>query len=225
MKQGSDIYCQIQTYLFQLAGWTSMKISPTFRAHFRAEELDEFDQEESVIYGLDGELRLSLLNDDWYRTARSAPGGEALLQKFDLGSSYVDALAEPLREFFTSHLEQSIASGKTWAFDYLCPTPSLRRVFRMQVLPIAGRAGCVITNACVVEEPAPTGKTPPTDLQDTYRDNNGLITQCSHCRRVRRPARAGCWDWLPSMVAHMPPRVSHGICPSCYVYFYETDRP
>lgn len=61
--------------------------------------------------------------------------------------------------------------------------------------------------------------------EELYRDPNGLISHCGHCRRVQRVRQPSQWDWVPEWVAQPPPRTSHSLCYVCYEYFYHFYRP
>lgn len=51
-------------------------------------------------------------------------------------------------------------------------------------------------------------------VEARYLGADGMILQCSHCRRVRGPSPHA-WDWIPRFVALPHPNTSHVICPSC----------
>jgi len=77
----------------------------------------------------------------------------------------------------------------------------------------------MVSNALVVEE----GHKNTADVNDRiYRDNNGHITMCSHCRCSQRVDKPTQWDFVPQYLvrAAQAMTVSHGICPICYAYFY-----
>jgi hypothetical protein len=58
------------------------------------------------------------------------------------------------------------------------------------------------------------------DDSQALREENGLITMCSHCRRTRLPNAVDTWVWIPDLVRRMPMDVSHGICPVCFDIHY-----
>ncbi|MDQ3034620.1 MAG: hypothetical protein M3Y87_19580 [Myxococcota bacterium] len=58
-------------------------------------------------------------------------------------------------------------------------------------------------------------------IEALYRDPNGMLVQCSHCRRVRRgDPSVTAWDWVPEYVARPQPRTSHGLCAVCLDFYY-----
>jgi CheY-like chemotaxis protein len=58
-------------------------------------------------------------------------------------------------------------------------------------------------------------------VERTYRNEEGIIVQCSHCRRVRRiGTSAARWDWVPDYLTGREANISHGVCTLCVEYHY-----
>jgi hypothetical protein len=53
-----------------------------------------------------------------------------------------------------------------------------------------------------------------------YTGANGLIVACSSCGRLRR-ADGSSWEWVPGLVTHEVPNVSHGLCATCDLQYYD----
>lgn len=197
-----------------------VKASAQFQEYFGADRLADLDEDDAIIYGLDDQLRLQLLNNAWFRFARHNNAPLDFNKRFTLGASYADALPDTVRDFFVDHIREAIAAHKPWAFDYQCPSPSLYRDFRMQVLPMADQRGCLVSNALIVEMPHPDEPTALADMRASYFDPSDMIVQCCNCRRTQRVDRPNRWDWVPELVKNLPPRTSHGLCPACSGSFY-----
>lgn len=58
------------------------------------------------------------------------------------------------------------------------------------------------------------------ELQMTYQDSNGIITQCCNCRKVRAVQAIEKWDWAEAFITSTLPNISHGLCPSCLEELY-----
>jgi hypothetical protein len=80
----------------------------------------------------------------------------------------------------------------------------------------------VVINSLIVERPHELVASPPLDAN--YRDSNGLITMCCHCRRVCQVTARSAWDWVPAFVQSPPANVSHGICTPCLNLYYPDER-
>ena len=53
-----------------------------------------------------------------------------------------------------------------------------------------------------------------------YAGLGGLMTQCCHCRLMRRADDHSTWDWVPSVLDEPPDTISHGLCPPCFRHYY-----
>jgi hypothetical protein len=58
-----------------------------------------------------------------------------------------------------------------------------------------------------------------------YRDANGVIGMCMHCRRTRRSDDPDVWDWVPDFLSAPPDNISHGLCSMCFSYYYPQMNP
>lgn len=188
---------------------------------FREFDLAALDAADDVVYGLDERLRLVYRNPAWFRFASENGGEPALAARFGTGTCVLDAIGGPLRDFYRDAYARALATGQVWAHDYECSSAETRRVYRQTVYPLRSRDGLLVVNSLTVSEPmkaARKGRRLP--LQSRYRDGNGLITQCSHCRRVQLRDNPNRWDWVPAWVKEMPEETSHGLCPACYGHYY-----
>jgi len=197
-----------------------MEAAPGFVTLLQGHDLDALERSAETIFGLWPDLRLAYLNPAWHRFAADN-GAPDLARSWPLGRSLVDAISGPLqqyyRTFYTFALERPTPSNLT----YECSSPTVQRIYRLMAFPLSG-AGLLVVHALIHAGSHPCS--PPTPpLERHYRDRNGLITQCSHCRRVRRSDETRAWDWIPDWVAESPERTSHGLCPICHGHFYPPD--
>jgi hypothetical protein len=182
------------------------------------------DADGAVVYAMDAQLRLSYFNPAWRRFAADN-GGTRLLLRYGPGTPVLDAIAGPLRAFYARAFAGVLETGRAWHHDYECSSAEVYRVFHQTVYPLAGGRGLVVVNSLRVDSPmALEGRRSAAPEDRAYRDDDGLITQCSHCRRVQRPRSRDLWDWVPAWVADMPGDVSHGLCPFCYDFYYKYSR-
>jgi hypothetical protein len=179
--------------------------------------LHEFEDDRSVIYLLDNNLRIAYCNKAWDEFAERN-GGVKLQRTEQVGRRVLDSTAEPLKAFYRSAFERALAEHQHWDHLYECSSPALYREFHMQVLPVQAPPCLVVVNSLVVEKPHERVIRPP--LTALYRTSHGVISMCMHCRRTRRSEEPEIWDWVPDFVASPPDRVSHGLCPTCLFYYY-----
>lgn len=183
--------------------------APPFAAGF---DLDELDAEQSSIAILDRSTKIVWVNDAWTRFAREngARGGT------ELGAHYLAGITAPeLKEHFERVFEGVLTSGKPYQQQYDCPSPDLARRYHMRILPLE-RSGFLVEHSLMEARAAGGGNVAPDEA--TYRNEHGIVVQCSNCRRVR--ANDGAWHWIRAWVADIPERTSHGLCATCARYYW-----
>jgi hypothetical protein len=88
----------------------------------------------------------------------------------------------------------------------------------MQVFRCEGD-GLLVAHSLSQETSHTQPSSPP--IESLYRDDQGVLCQCGHCRRVRRAGHDSAqWDWVPDYVAQPPADTSHGLCPLCTQYYF-----
>ncbi len=150
------------------------------------------------------------VNRAWWDFAR-ANGGDEVPARFGPGASYFEGIAPPLRAFYKAALEGAMLDARPYEQDYECSSPDRFRLHHFRALPF-GRDGLLLEHSLVLERKH-------TDEPFDLCEQDGVVRQCSHCRRVERTADR-CWVRVGSWVAASPPNVSHGICPTCVGYFW-----
>lgn len=131
-------------------------------------------------------------------------------------TSYYDGISGTLRGPFKRAFSSTMETGKPFEQDYECSTPTLRRFFRLRALPIGGR-GLLIDHSLISE--APHLAKPHEPNAEEYTSEDGLIAQCSNCRRVLHPS-SNAYHWVPAWVASPQSNTSHVICPLCAGFYY-----
>lgn len=212
------------------------RATTAFRAAAGEELLAALDAERDVVYALDADLTLQFFNVAWWNHAR-ANGGERCIAAYGLGASVRPVIPEVLRRFYEVSFASVLAFGAPLDHEYRCATPTEQRLFRMRVARLgadgdvdaAGEspAFLVVSNQLVHNEAHPQDDAARRrDLRD-YVGSDGILVQCSHCRRCRRLAGPGGppqgsweWDWVPAYVATPPAAVSHGLCMTCFAHHY-----
>ncbi len=183
------------------------------------ESLSAYEESPDVIYVVDSVLNILYCNAQWDRFALSN-GGRHLLRRNRIGSSIVEVTPAALRPFYGSLYARVLLEGEEAGCVYECSSPDTFRRYHMHMTRkdlLSGGSCLVIVNSLILEEPRPR---PDTDVDfKTLREETGLITMCSHCRRTRIPG-SGTWVWVPDLVRKMPLEVSHGLCPVCLEIHY-----
>ncbi len=172
-------------------------------------------ESDDVAYAITAERTLLRTNPGWTRFAL-ANGGAALLERWGRGANIDEAIPPPLRAFYGDAFARALGSGERWEHDYECSSPETYRQLRMVVYPVERRF-MVVVHSLRVEKPIEREVCLPSDPAYAV---GGVITMCSHCRRVRNAAGLRRWDWVPAYVETPPPNLSHGLCESCVAFYY-----
>jgi hypothetical protein len=171
----------------------------------------------TTLAALDVRANLLWVNEDWYRFAREN-GCDFVLARYP---SYLDGITGDLRTDYRDVLANVVATGAVFEQDYECSTADAIRHYRMRVLPFLPD-GLLVEHTPIASHAAPPGE---QALEEHYLDEHRLITQCSNCRRVRRPGSgAESWVWVPAWVTRSHPRTRHGVCTPCLGYYWRRPR-
>lgn len=189
--------------------------------------LEDFEREaiavsEDVVYGMWPDLTLAYFNHGWNRFAEANSGQPAIRTEWTLGRRLLDAIAEPLHPFFIANYRRCLEERRPWEHTYECSSATVYRTFHMVAYPLGESEGLLVVNSLRLMTEHTRESVPATD--GLYRNQHGMVTQCCHCRRVRRPGVADTWDWVREWVATQPPATSHGICPACFGFHYSPLR-
>jgi hypothetical protein len=183
---------------------------PAFLAPaFDARDLEEADATIAVI---DPDGNILWVNRAWDTFAQ---GNGAVGDEVSHGS-YLDQIAPPLRDFYRAVFANALATGEAYDLDYECSSPERHRRFHLRALPIDAH-GMLLEHSRIAE--GAHDRTAEDAVEERYQDAEGMILQCSNCRRVRGPTPQA-WDWVPRWVARPHPRTSHVICPSCVGFYW-----
>ncbi|HTV17425.1 MAG TPA: hypothetical protein VMG12_02105 [Polyangiaceae bacterium] len=192
-------------------------IDTGFAALLGAHTLDELDREPGSVVGLWPDGRIALLNGAWQRFAEQNQGIDAL-RRWPIGADLLSGISGVLRDYYTRAFASVREQCQPWEQTYQCHSPLVRRQFRLRALPLEQRA-LLLVHSTIVEAPfagsePDAGSTVAAPDLEEYVGPNGMVRQCSNCRRTQH-GTSGSWDWVRSYVTQAPSNVSHGICNTC----------
>ena len=178
--------------------------------------LATIEAEPSTVYALTSDLRISYVNPAWTEFARSNRA-QWTGDEWGPGRPVLDAVPQDLRPFYDSLFARALETREVVTHEYDCSSPDQERRFQMRVHPCDG-GGLLVVHSLLRAAPQ---QVPTTDEADAlYRSAEGLITQCSHCHRVRRMEEPATWDWVPRFLERTLMGTSHGLCRVCAEYYY-----
>lgn len=202
--------------------------SPDFLPLLKGFDLEAIDRHPGSVYGLWPDLRLGYINPAWFSFAADNGGEPAISRCWSIGSTFMSAIPDPLQKFHANLFSAALAGASALAprpvqHEYECSSAAIYRRFLMTIYPLRG-AGLLVVNTLATECDHNRDERPP-HIADTsvYADGDGIVRQCSHCRRIQVPASQDLWHWVPAWVEHCPPQTSHTLCNFCLDYYYPAD--
>jgi hypothetical protein len=140
------------------------------------------------------------------------------------------AIPDPLQPFYSQIFTTALAStpaptARPLQHEYECSSASLYRRFLMTVYPVKNGAGLLVVNTLAAERRHDAEERPPHAANPAlYVDQDGIVRQCTHCRRIQVAGSSDLWHWVPAWVEHCPPSTSHTLCTFCLDYYYPPDN-
>lgn len=191
---------------------------PEFKGLLASLDAEAFE-EGGTVYGVWSDFRLAYVNKCWSEFASTNNGPDPA---WPMGSSILDAMSKPVRQFFLDHYQKALKENRPFEHVYECSSAKQYRTFHQKAYPLGKAEGLLIVNSLKVAEPMMRKECGPSDT--LYRDKDGMIHQCSHCRRVQRQDLPAQWDWVPEYVAKVPVKCTHDLCKPCYAYYYNDEN-
>ncbi len=182
------------------------------------ELLDTLEQETSAAYALDENLSITYCNPAWKSFAQANAGSCFTTAGLE-GQPVLNFISEPLKTFYEHIFRATLTTGNPWRQSYECSTPTLFRQFSMHVLKVEGLNALVVTNYLEIECPHLSKRTSRATDSEVYLSDEGILSMCSNCRRVRQARGPEIWDWVPDYLEGSRDNVSHGLCPLCIHQF------
>lgn len=198
------------------------RIDPGFKPLLGDCDLAAVSESADTIYAVWPDLTLGFVNRGWTQFALQNNGVPTVPEHWSLGRCILEAIAQPLRPFFESNYAKCLREQRPWEHCYECSSPHTYRRFHMLTFPLGNAEGLLVVNS--LRQEAAHTRTPRPAVASLYRNEHGVVTQCSHCRRVRRVGLEHTWDWVPDWVSRCPADTSHGLCEPCMSFHYSPNR-
>ena len=179
---------------------------------------DGIENSGDTIYVVGPDFQLIYFNQGWSAFASENAGEPAISRNWSIGCCVLDAIPPAIRPFFEENFTKCIRESRPWEHQYECSSPEAFRRFVMHCLPLSDGKRLLIVHSLVQD--APRTLIEHQRVESLYRDEDGIITQCCHCRRVRRKEIRLTWDWVTEWVKTIPPKTSHGLCEICFGFYY-----
>ena len=173
---------------------------------------------------LERRARIVSVNGAWDRIATQSNGPVATAV---LETCWFDHIAgAELRAWYQQLLVRVLRLGVGENHRCECNTPDSYRLFSSCFKPLRSRrtgerAGMVVLTTLLEEAPIEQDYSIGRPDEKRYLCPDGLIRQCSGCRRVRVAGSSPPeWELVPEYVASPRPNISHDLCKLCREIHY-----
>jgi hypothetical protein len=200
----------VRDWLFQVTGFTC----------------DTLNELSDSAYVVDKDLNLVFTNRAWKRFAAQNNGEPAISSEWDKGRNILDSISEPrlkqfYKEFFLNSFSNEVSFENPMRHEYECSSPERFRKFVMTLYPFKNREGVVVVHSLAKDIPMnETDVVHGTKDEIAELQDQGIIRQCSHCRKIQSVRDPNSWLWIPQWVKQSSENVSHTLCELCLDYYY-----
>ena len=193
-----------------------MIIDPIFKKKIPHIDLESIQKSDDITCIVDSNMAIRAYNNAWMAFPKNNNASK-VLAKFSIGSIITEAGVEPIKSYIQNGYYKALNENILFEFTYECSSDSVFRLFHQTAYPLLNAEGLVISHH-LAKERKHTEK--EHEFNKQFFNQNGLITQCQNCRKIRDPENANRWLWVPSLVKSPIPKISHGICDRCLEHYY-----
>ncbi|MGD8709046.1 MAG: hypothetical protein PVF40_01555, partial [Ectothiorhodospiraceae bacterium] len=162
----------------------SDRLDPRLAPLIDCVSVDTLEAEDGTVFAVWEDGRLGYINEAWGHFARENEGEPVITEHYPLGTSVYQGMAPPMRRFFASLVKKALATGRVVAHSYECSSPTTYRLYHQSLYPVGSRRAVVAVNSLVETHAHPGPSVSHEPDPSLYRDADGVLSQCSYCRRV-----------------------------------------
>jgi hypothetical protein len=170
----------------------------------------------NVSYIVDAQKQITFCNPAWDTFAIENEAPE-LANDGVIGTNLFQWIPPFLQTSYEAMFLEVEKTGQLRDLSYNCSSSTVFRTFQMLIYPIEPMNWFLVTNVKLIDRPHQMEDR--SNLRE-YTDRNGLITVCSNCRCAQRADKPSQWTFVRHLLAKDVPNVSHGLCPTCNLYFW-----
>jgi hypothetical protein len=176
----------------------------------------------NTIFGLYPDFTLAYFNPAWFVFAAANGGEPQISEKWSIGRSIFDAIPEDLSSFYMHLYKKALVTATISEHVYECSSSECLRKFHQIIYPVSGQA-LLVVNSLVISMPIEKNSCTHLFSEEEYRDADGIMHQCAHCRRIKNIKQDSRWDWIGYFVKYPPEHTVHSLCSQCRGYYYQLD--
>ena len=200
------------------------RFEESFKSKLISIDFKTIENSPHSIFALSPDLKLIYFNQAWFDFAKENNGEPIISTRFHLGTSFETGLSGLLKEFYIKSYKEIMKNLTVWKHEYECSSAGIYRLFYQDAYPLKNGQGIIIVNSLQIDRVIHEDFRHLSTLSiNKYLDPDGMIIQCSNCRKSKRKNPAEIWDWVPAFVEEIQENISYSICPVCYDYYYKSE--
>ena len=193
-----------------------MRIDGSFKKHVSYLNTTQLNESKDVVYIIDAEFKIRAFNAAWIRFAQENSGGD-IQKRYSFGFPIFEVCAEPIKGYIVHAYRRALSENTPFLMKYECSSAEKMRVYQQTAYPLLESRGLMISNHLVVEKKHSEEE---AVFNAGFEDENGIITQCMNCRKIRDPQNRNVWLWVPSLLESPLENISHSICLQCCEHYW-----
>jgi hypothetical protein len=201
------------------------RFEDSFKSKLAGIDFETIENSPHSIFALSSDLKLIYFNQAWMDFAKQNNGEPGISSRFALHSSFESGVSGLLKDFYIESFKKAIRELKVWEHEYECSSSGNYRLYHLVAYPLKNGEGIIVVNSLQVDRIIDESFREISTLSiDEYKEPDGMITQCSNCRRTKRINPSDTWDWVPTLVEESWNNINYSICPICYDYYFSSAR-
>ena len=185
-------------------------------------DFETLENSPNSIFGLSKDLKLIYFNKAWFDFAKQNKGEPGIPDCFKIGTPIEKSISGVLKDFYINQFKKTINGVKAWKHEYECSSSKVFRLFSQDSYPLKNHEGIIVVNSLKIERVIDRNNSSRHQFKSgIYLNENGLITQCSNCRKTQRTGEPEVWDWIPLLIEQPLKNISHSICPICFDFYWK----
>ncbi len=174
------------------------------------------------VYRINKENIVTYVSDNWLSFAQENHGGEKCHPDFVRGQSLWDFIADHETRYIYENIIQKVRESKHCIkIPFRCDSPDKRRFLELSIIPLEGEEIEFQSKIIKIEE-----REGINFLRNDIARSGEFLRMCSFCKKMAISKEE--WVELEIAVAVLKlfentqlPKISHGVCPSCYKAYME----
>jgi len=168
-----------------------------------------------ISYRINSRDEIVFINDEWSQFALTN-NAQSISQENVLFRSLWDFISDDKVKYIYKEILRRVNAGRSFKFNLRCDSPEIRRLLEMNITPQKNGEAQFDTRTIWTQL-----RMPPILFKNDAPPTDNLLIICSWCNKIE--TGNGIWEEIEEAVRSLRlfeletlPKVSHGMCESCY---------